>query len=168
MHVPVKGVIGARAQTTDNLICLWRRRTLSYDTPIEMTQGKMLAKCTAQKLNQMYKLLASKQPQTWQCTLSAPVQHTGQARKRSCERFARYARYRFTDRQNYMYRQRQSFAELLDIDISIILCCFYKTYCSLQTLSLALPWTWSTLIGSIQFNSILYFRHSHRRSIAYY
>ena len=52
-----------------------------------------------QKLNKMYNLLASKQLHTGQCTFSGPVQHTGRARRRSCEKLARYTRYRQTELQ---------------------------------------------------------------------
>ena len=56
-----------------------------------------VSECTALKLIKMYNLLASKQPRTGQCTFSGPVPHIGRAQRRSCERFAKYARYRQTE-----------------------------------------------------------------------
>ena len=41
-------------------------------------QNIHVSECTAQKLNKMYNMLASKQPHTGQCTFSGSVQHTGE------------------------------------------------------------------------------------------
>ena len=63
----------------------------------------------AHKLAKMYNLLVSKQRHTEQCTFSGPVQHTGEAQRRSCERFARYARYRLSDFQIFRFSDFQIF-----------------------------------------------------------
>ena len=134
--MPVEGVIGGSVCThlvTIVIVCQGPRCTTWRPIRTANCKWRRININVSQHRNTI-KYITCSHRNTWQCTLSGPVQHTGRAQRRSCERFARYARYRqtelqtdrITDKQIYRQTDRltdRRFAEFIDrcniINVSI-------------------------------------------------